>query len=181
VLESSPVLGYGELDPEKINILVCHGDMSSAQSKKGAISKEDISASKFDYIALGHIHKPSGLLREGRTFYCYPGCIEGRDFGETGRHGFMVGIVGKNDVNLKFEPISIHKYEILEVDLTECDTKTRALDEIRTKILQFGGETALRLILTGEPADAFVISVNELKNGIENCPSHIQIIDKTLP
>ena len=69
---SSPVAGYPALDGERINILVCHGDTSSPLSPNGPVTKAEIAASGFDYIALGHIHAPSGVLKEGRHILCLP-------------------------------------------------------------------------------------------------------------
>ena len=49
-----------------------------------------------DYIALGHIHKFSGIKRIGNTYYAYSGCPEGRGFDEEGDKGiiFRRGISG---------------------------------------------------------------------------------------
>ena len=61
-----------------------HGDLSSAGSRYGPITTEQIAASGLDYLALGHIHAASGLQKAGKTWYAWPGCPEGRGFDETG-------------------------------------------------------------------------------------------------
>lgn len=175
---SCPVLGWKGLDKEKINILVCHGDAISSSSTVGPITKNDIADSGFDYIALGHIHKASGLLEENGVFYAYPGCIEGRGFDEIGYKGAMFGTVEKGNVVMENYRFSKSRYETAEVDISGAKDKMFALDKIRSEIRQYGEDTALRLFLTGELDKAFVILPNEIGKGYEY-PYFIEIIDET--
>lgn len=179
-LLSSPVTGYPPADPDRINILVCHGDVGNPSSSNGPVSKKEIAESGFDYIAFGHVHKPSGLLREGETAYCYPGCLEGRSFDEPGVHGAMAGIIDRGSVNMKFVPFSRRRYEELKVDISNIESKADAIETIKSKISAFGPETILRLTLSGEIPDGFVFSSSELKNQ-DGAPGHIIIKDKTVP
>lgn len=174
---SSPVVGWHGLDKDRINILVCHGDMTSA-SQTGPISKKEIGDSGFDYIALGHIHKNSGLLEENGVFYSYPGCIEGRGFDEQGYKGAMYGVISKGDVKMQFKRFSKSRYESVEIDISGTEDKISAIDKIREEIRQFMEDTALRLTLTGELNKAFMILPNEIGKGCEY-PYYTEIIDKT--
>ena len=61
------------------NIMCIHGEVGGA-SNYDPISETEIAASGMDYIALGHIHKESGLKKCGSTYYAWPGCPEGRGF-----------------------------------------------------------------------------------------------------
>ncbi len=175
---SSPVAGWNIKNKDRVNILVCHGDMTSASSVSGPITKKEIRDSGFDYIALGHIHKPSGLLFENGVFYCYPGCIEGRSFDELGYRGAMFGIVEKGNADMRFVRFSKSRYEWIDVDLTGARDKIDALDIIRGAIKSYTDDTALRLTLVGELNDAFVILPNEIGKGCEY-PYYIEIEDKT--
>ncbi len=175
---SSPVSGWDIKNKERINILVCHGDTTGASSVTGPITKKEIAQSGFDYIALGHIHKPSGLLREGNTYYSYPGCIEGRSFDELGYKGAMVGVMEKGNVNMQFKPFSKRRYEIAEVDISSAKNKIEAVDIIRSEIRCFTEDTALRLILTGELDELLLIRNVDIGKGYEY-PYYIEIIDKT--
>lgn len=175
---SSPVANWSIKNKDRVNILVCHGDTTSASSTSGPITKKDIADSGFDYIALGHIHKPSGLLSENNVFYCYPGCIEGRSFDELGYHGAMFGIVEKGNADMRFVRFSKSRYEWIDVDLTGARDKMDALDIIRSAIKPYTDDTELRLTLVGELADAFVILPNEIGRGCEY-PYYIEIEDKT--
>jgi len=175
---SSPVSGWSIKDRSKINILVTHGDMVGSGEMTGPITKQEIAASGFDYIALGHIHKPTGLLSENGVFYSYPGCIEGRSFDELGYKGAMYGTVDKGNVDMALKRFSKSRYEWISVDISGVNEKMEALDVIRNAIRQYTDDTALRLTLTGELKNAFVILPNEIGKGCEY-PYYIEIIDQT--
>jgi len=175
---SSPVAGWNICDKERINILVCHGDMYGISDSTGPISKKDIETSGFDYIALGHIHKPTGLLCENGVYYAYSGCIEGRGFDELGYRGAMFGTIEKGNVDMQLKRFSKSRYEAVSVDISGINEKMEALDVIRQAIRLYTEDTALRLTLTGELKNAFVILPNEIGKGCE-FPYYIEIIDET--
>ena len=62
------------------NLMVLHGDATQAASPYNPITPEQLAASGLAYLALGHIHQASGLLRCGSTCYAWPGCAMGRGF-----------------------------------------------------------------------------------------------------
>jgi len=175
---SCPVAGWNIKNKDRVNILVCHGDTSGASSVTGPITARDIANSGFDYIALGHIHKPSGLLREGNTFYSYPGCIEGRSFDELGYKGAMCGVIEKGNVNMQFRPFSKRRYEIAEVDISDASDKSEAIEIIRREIRTYNEDTALRLVLTGDVDEPWLIRSADIGKGYEY-PWYIEIIDRT--
>ena len=51
------------------NLMVLHGDATQAASPYNPITPEQLAASGLAYLALGHIHQASGLLRCGSTCY----------------------------------------------------------------------------------------------------------------
>lgn len=177
---SSPVVGYGTPDPNAVNILVCHGDTSSPLSKYGPVSKNDIALSGFDYIALGHIHACSGVLKEGNTFYAYPGCLEGRSFDEPGYHGALVGTVGKGEADLKFVRFSKRRYETTSVDVSSAASKQAAIELIRAKVKPYGNDTIIRVTVTGAVPEPYLIRAAEIGRGYEY-PCKIELIDSTVP
>lgn len=174
---TSTVAGWSIKDKSKINILVTHGDMSGGDST-GPVTKQDIANSGFDYIALGHIHKPSGVLCENGVYYAYPGCIEGRGFDELGYKGALFGTVEKGSVDIQPKRFSKSRYELATVDISGATEKMEALDIIRQQIRPYTDDTALRLTLVGEVKSAFVILPNEIGKGCEY-PYYIEIIDET--
>lgn len=176
----SPVLGYGKLDGERINILVCHGDVGGTDPAYAPISRADIASSGFDYIALGHIHSFGGVKAEGGVHYAYPGCIEGRGFDETGDKGALVGTVTKGEAELAFLPLARRKYVDCAVSLDGVSTREEALALIREALKPYGGDTRVRLTLTGSPEEAFVIKADGLEGG-GSLPAAVQLVDKTVP
>ena len=69
-LDSCPFAGQRVRHPERINILIGHGDTTYAISRYCPISERDITAFGADYTALGHIHNTDGIhtteiVREG--------------------------------------------------------------------------------------------------------------------
>ncbi len=174
-METSPLAGVGRLDDGMINILVCHGEMSPL-STNGPISKKEIASSGFDYIALGHIHAPSGLLKEGNTYYSYSGCLVGRSFDETGKHGCMAGFVGKNECDMRFVQIAKRRYEICDIDLSDTHSRTEAIEKIRSEIKAYTADTVVRLILSGQTDVPTVFTADDI-----GAVCGLEIIDRTSP
>ncbi len=146
----SPALldGFSAADDGMINIMVIHGQLGG--TTYNPISDQQIEASGLDYLALGHTHSFSGILKLGQTHFAYPGCPEGRGFDETGSKGVILGSVSKHNVRLDFVPIARRRYEIVSIDLTGSD------DHVQTVADALPGDTGdhiYRIILTGETAD----------------------------
>ncbi len=171
---SSPLAGFDRLCQDRINILVCHGDVDVPLSEYGPINKKEIAASGFDYIALGHIHKNSGLQKEGNTYWSYPGCLMGRGFDETGEKGVMIGLLEKGNADIRFYPIARHIFAERTVELSASMSKSDALEHIRSELRTLKPDTELRLTLIGEVGDGVMINASEI---CENCT----LTDNTVP
>jgi len=127
-----------------LSLMCLHGDTGGGVYNP--IAGEDIAGSGLDYLALGHIHQCSGLLRRGGTFYAYPGCPEGRGFDETGEKGVLFGTVERGQARMDFIPLCRRRYGIVEADCTGRtlrEAAEAALEDCRA-------EDILRLVLTGE-------------------------------
>ena len=74
-----PVRSRNVEDKERINILLCHADMTSKTSTTCPLTPEDIDAFGADYTALGHIHNVSSAETGHDGRWCYCGCLEGRN------------------------------------------------------------------------------------------------------
>lgn len=128
-----------------VDLMCLHGELS-ASSSYNPLTEAQIAASGMDYIALGHIHKGSGLQKCGNSYYAWPGCPEGRGFDETGEK--QVYIVNVSCDACSISPVSIAKrrYEILRVRLTEGD----ALSAINAALPSDTSDDIYRIILEGE-------------------------------
>ena len=150
---SGPLLqGFtAERKPGMKNILILHGEVGApADSPYDPITEAELAASGMDYVALGHIHRASGLRRAGDTWFSWPGCPEGRGFDEPGRKGVIAGTVDRGACALRFVPLQGARYESLEVDVTGGDPMARALAAIG----QPEAQAHYRLTLVGETSHA---------------------------
>ena len=176
----NPLTGYPPRDPDRVNLLCCHGDLDG-RSGYGSFTRADLAASGFDYVALGHIHKGTGLQCEqtaaGRVYWAYPGCLEGRGFDETGEKGVLCGTVEKGKVDLQFVRISKRRYELADCDVTSC-TRLEALERVRALARTYGADTTLRVFLTGEVKDGLLLLPEEITPPDGACA--VETVDRTV-
>lgn len=148
-------------DPQKINILLHHGDMVTAGvgSEYAPFTKDELSESGADYVALGHIHKRTLPEKAGRTTYAYAGIPDGRGFDELGEQGGWLLDIQKGSVTYEFFPMSGRTYIEQSVDLSGL-THTAACAEKILKELSGSKEDAYKIRLTGQVL--FPLSVKTL-------------------
>ncbi len=181
----NPFAGNPPSDPDRINILCCHGDIS-ASSRTCPISLSDIENSGFDYIALGHIHNSSGVLKAGDTYYGYSGCPEGRGFDECGKKSVIIGRLSKTDGTFSGEfackPVTKRRYEKIEVDVSGMQTTPEITEAVSKAVREnhFDADTSLRVTLTGEISPSFVISEKTIQESVLGL-YYLEIKDKTRP
>ena len=88
-----------EVDPNLPLILTAHASVQGATfgSERMVMLGSDlvlpaslVKIPRFDYVALGHIHKPQDLNEGGQPPVIYPGSIERVDFGEAADDRFFI-------------------------------------------------------------------------------------------
>jgi len=142
--EDSPLAHFSACG-DQLNLMVLHGNTQGRDY--APISPAEIAASGLDYLALGHIHQHSGLQKSGDTFWAYPGCPEGRGFDELDDKGVLIVTAEKGLVQTRFHPLSVRRYQIIDVDLTGCSDPLAAI----TAALPGQTQSDLyRIRLTGE-------------------------------
>lgn len=106
------VLNHSEIDENKINILVAHQFVTCNGSEPersesetvslGTIDNIDVSVfDKFDYVALGHIHKSQAM---GRNVVRYAGSPLKYSFSEKNdKKSIVILDIEKKNINIKFE------------------------------------------------------------------------------
>ena len=78
-------------NPDKINVLLAHGSLNASdtlEKQYNPISEKFIEDKGFDYIALGHIHKPYYNEKPNQKVV-YPGSTVSLGFDELGEHGMI--------------------------------------------------------------------------------------------
>lgn len=180
-VRESLIKGFSQNNKE-INIMVIHGEISSSidGNEYNPITLKDIKESGMDYIALGHRHNFSGILKEGNTSYSYSGCPQGRGFDENGDKGIIYGYVAKGAVELNFIKTCKRNYEEIYVDVSN----SFGYEELREKILNTIKEedrknNLYKIILKGEVSEKFHIEEKVLKSKLINDFYFCKIVDKT--
>lgn len=144
-------------NPAKFNIVMLHGVLSEYENKDRAevIRLADYCNRAIDYLALGHIHQHQEGALPPRGSWCYPGCLEGRGFDETGEHGFsLIDIDTKTrKARCSFIPFAKrHIYEV-EVNVQECDSTVQMIkraEEVLRCYSHITAEDEVKIVLTGQ-------------------------------
>lgn len=133
-----------------INILVTHGSLDGGRDsyrEYNPLRTVKLNTLGFDYIALGHIHKPyCNEIEEQKIFY--PGSVLSLGFDELGEHGILVGNVEKNNAKAKFIPIDTRQFEEKEIDISELNSNEDIIEKIEE--LQLSESNIYKIILTGK-------------------------------
>ena len=171
-----------QVDNNYINLMVLHGEVctSGKVSEYNPIYLEDIRKSNLNYIALGHKHNFSSVLKEGDTYYSYSGCMPGKGFDETGEKGIIVGDIYENTVDLKFLPMAKRKY--LEIELSLDNVKS--YEEIETKLCSIINESErninmYKIILKGFIDEYFNLNEKILYEKMKDKFYYVRFINKT--
>ena len=112
------------LNAEKFNILLLHGDVESGLGLE-KIPLPLLQNKSIDYLALGHIHVPMKEKRrlDGRGFYRYCGCLEGRGFDELGERGFFLLEIERGMITgEKFFSFAKRAVRSYRVDISACES-----------------------------------------------------------
>ena len=160
-----------EPDRSEKNILVLHCDVTR-RSEYMPVNVKMLAGIGFDYVALGHIHKP-GAVREN---ICYPGSLEPLDFSEDGDHGYI--LVEEEDGKFipRFVPFASTRFISSEVDITGITDHSALKEKIRTSVGAGPGDH-VRVKLTGMRDPSMDLSF--LKDEMEGGYRYLCVVDGT--
>ncbi len=186
-MEKCPFVGRVPDSASNINILCGHGDVGVPASPYCPISERDIAESGFDYYALGHVHKSEGVKKVGNSHYAYSGCLEGRDFGETGHKGALYIELAKSQglvvVKSRFVPLSQRRYEVCPVDVSGAESIEAVYATVKSAMAEarLGSDTLLRVILQGCVSPSLDIDLKYLTSRLCELVFYIEIENSTVP
>ena len=169
-----------------LNIGIMHGTLVSEGqgSEHNPITLRQIEASGLRYLALGHIHTRKEPAKAGETTYAYPGCTEGRKFGENGPKGVYIADVSRYSCNVRFVPVCERRLECLEVDISEAETLGDVASLVRKAMEKAAGkgyrEQIFRVTVKGEQAEGLCFGIEELESALSDV-WYLEVQDKTLP
>ncbi|MBO4692778.1 MAG: DNA repair exonuclease [Clostridia bacterium] len=169
---------------DSINILCQHGELKSdLSSNYNSITGEFIDNCGMDYIALGHIHKRSDIMRRGNTFFAYSGCAEGLGFDELGEKGVYIGSIGKGICELEFFRTSVRTHEMVEIDVSDCEDNPSAAEKVisvlKNKYGDLFADNLYKIILTGDIPEGSFFDTNEITSRLSSMLYFVKVKDCT--
>ncbi len=138
------------------NILLGHGGDKTHMP----FSKEKLARMGFDYVALGHIHKPAHILKNKMAF---SGSLEPIDYTDTGRRGYIYGEVNDEGVaRIKWIPCNRRSYINIALELEPDYTNAEIINVVEDSIKELGTENIYRIMLKGRVDSNLEINLSGL-------------------
>lgn len=181
---TSPLAGATLADEGRVNLVVGCCDIG-ARTLFAHVSREELAAFGADYAAFGH-GPVTPVKRAGRTQYCHTGFLEGRSFEELGVGGFhRIDITveeGERRVDVRFVPLSRHRYETVVMDITGVREMGEVMDRLSGLVAEhgFAEDTSLRVILEGDLHPTVLLRQRAEDGNLFSLYS-LEFIDRTLP
>jgi DNA repair exonuclease SbcCD nuclease subunit len=127
---------------QSYEILLAHG----GDEKHIPMRKEILEQLGYNYIAMGHIHKPQVVIP---NLAIYAGALEPIDKNDLGPHGYVKGTITEQGVEAEFIPSAKREYIHAELMIDPNVTNGSLKDLIRSKIQECGLEHIYKFILKG--------------------------------
>ena len=168
-----------QINPQYPSILVAHGSVEGAVfgSERSIMLGSDIvipakaiADSKFDYVALGHIHKHQVVM--AKPLAVYAGSLERIDFGEAADDkGFVVAEIGENDkrVTWQFVKGPAREFTVVQVKSEKFKVKNLEptgviIEEIKKHNLK---DAVVKVVIECDEGTAAQILENPLRQQLE--------------
>ena len=120
-----------------------------------------IVSSGFDYVALGHIHKPQILIRDNAA---YAGALEPIDRNDLGEHGYIEGHLENGRLKTTFVPFACRSYEQILLILREDSTQASLEDMLKADLASKGRMNIYRIVIRGTRAPELLLLPERLKS-----------------
>ena len=133
----------------KINILITHGALNQSEEQQllyNPLNENKLKELGFDYVALGHIHKPY-YNEETNQRIVYPGSTISMGFDELGKHGFISGNITKQGIKIEFIPIESKEFKEMKLEVSKFKDMDELIETINN--LKIDNNNFYKIILTG--------------------------------
>ena len=154
----------------KYEILLVHG----GDEKHLPIQKSLLEKSGFDYIAMGHIHKPQQVIP---GLAAYAGALEPIDKNDTGKHGFIRGEISQKGTRIEFVPLAKREYLHLVLTVESWMGNAALRELISGQIHENGRKNLYKFVLTGKRDPDIEFDTGSM-DGYGNI---LEIVDETIP
>lgn len=151
-------------------ILLAHGGDESHVP----VSREALGASGFDYIAMGHIHKPQVLVENA---VAYAGAPEPVDKNDTGQHGYIRGEISEKGTRIEFVPFAKREYIHLALRVNESMTNGSVRNYLKETVEKRGVQNVYKFILRGLRDTDVVFDTGSM----DVYGNIVEILDETQP
>lgn len=160
-----------DLHPKKKNLLLLHTDLLHPNKNYCPVSLEELKNIDFDYIALGHIHKPE---RVDDKIY-YSGSPEPLSFNDIGQRGALLIDLEDFQMDWLDTSESIFLEEEFEIDgyFSFYDLKEK-IENIQKK---YNKDIYLRIHLKGFLESKEEIIISELENELKDSIHYLEIVN----
>ena len=155
---------------EAFHILLAHG----GDEKHSPVNRDELVEAGFQYVALGHIHKPQILVKNKIAF---SGALEPIGRNDIGPHGFIKVVCTQDETLAEFVPFSSCLYLDLNFDVKEKTTQFELEEWIHKAILENGEENIYRVRLRGFRDVKTEFSARRL----EQSGNVLEVVDETHP
>lgn len=118
------ILPEPQIKEDYNNILLIHAAIEDGNFLK----LEEDYAKKFDYVAMGHVHKRGKVF--ANAYYC--GSLEPMSFKETGDHGFIE--VDLDSQEIHFVNSQVKHFQILDIEIDNEKNPEEVLGQISKNI-----------------------------------------------
>lgn len=164
-------IGNIDIDESKINLLCIHTQLDG--SDYNGITENELCSYGFDYAALGHVHKYSGIVLKNGTRYAYSGCPCGGGFDEQGDCGAISAEITKDFFSADFEVCARRRFREITVNLSNAES----YDDI--KLPEANKTDLYKIILRGTVSEDFVIRPDVFREKIKDGYFFVKIYNET--
>ena len=137
--------------------MLAHG----GDAKHLPFNKKNLRESNFDYIALGHIHKPE-IIKENAVIMS--GSLEPIDYTDTGARGYIYGEVINGIVKTEFVPVAKRCYMNLLINIKPDHTPQMIVDLVDRQIQNLGSQHIYRILVKGQNHNRDVFDFTRIIN-----------------
>ena len=166
---------YGKGSAREIRIALLHGTLDAEPTDRSfRIDTATLTASGFDYAALGHIHKPSET-RIGDGLAVYPGTLNGKGFDDSGVEELVVVSFPGGAPSVERVPFPRRTIQTRQVDLGRYENQEQLIEELQREA---GDNMILRLELLGPRPEGF--DPEYLLGRLGNHFFHLELNDRSM-